>query len=549
MEKEKILYIDDEIENLEGFEFTFMNNYEIFTAQNASKGLKILEENSIKVVICDQRMPEITGVDLLKIIKEKFPDSVRIILTAYADLENAVDAINKGEIFRYLSKPWNKNDLKATIENALETYNLKFENKKLFVDLKNTNNILNDKICELKLKNEEYHSLYEEYYSQNEVLKDALLKAEESELLKAKFLTNLSHEIRTPMNGIVGFANLLNELNVSEEKRKYFTSIILNSSYQLLRIIDDLIEISKLETKQVKVINTQLCLNNLLLELLAIYDTKAKENKTPLYLNKTLNDAESTITTDETKLRKILTNLIDNAIRYTNSGFIEVGYYLKNNNIEIYIKDTGIGIAKDMTEKIFDRFSQEDAELSIKSGGLGLGLSIAKENAELIGGKIYVVSEKFKGSTFFLSIPYFQSVNTTVFQIPKISETPKKQLYEILIAEDEEINFIFLETLLLKSGLELKIFHARNGLEAVEICKKTPEIKLVLMDIKMPVLSGFDATYKIREFNTSIPIIAQTAYTEVDEIDRAKESGCNEVITKPIDRKILIDVIKKYLDI
>ena len=254
-----------------------------------------------------------------------------------------------------------------------------------------------------------------ELKKQNEELIEAKEKAEESDLLKTEFIHNMSHEIRTPLNGILGFSNLLNIPNLSDEKRKKYINIIQNSGNLLMQNIDDLLEISKLGTKQVKVVEKQVRLNDFLLKLFSIFEIKAKENKTPLYLKKGLSDNESVIFIDEIKLNKILNNLLENAIKFTNKGFIEFGYSLvetygrtslHENNIQLYVKDTGIGIKPESQITIFDRFSQEEKELSQKVGGLGLGLSIAKENVELIGGKITLESEKGKGATFFVTIRY-----------------------------------------------------------------------------------------------------------------------------------------------
>jgi len=371
-------------------------------------------------------------------------------------------------------------------------------------------------------------------------LSEALKKAEESNLLKTEFIHNMSHEIRTPMNGILGFSDILSKPNLTETKKRQYINIIQNSGNQLMRIIDNILEISRLGTKQVIIKEKQLCLNDLLLELFSIFDIKAKENKTPLYLKKGLSDKNSTILTDRAKLNTILSNLLENSLKFTNDGFIEIGYTLKKNELEIYVKDTGVGIKKEHQKTIFDRFSQEEKEISRSVGGLGLGLSIAKENTELLGGTITLKSEKNKGSIFFVTIPY-----KPIY--PQKNNSNKNKQHTILIAEDEEVNFLYISTLLENIAPSSITLHAKNGQEAINICKETKQIDIILMDIKMPIMNGHDATKKIKEFRPNLPIIAQTAYTTALEKEKAFSFGCNDFISKPITEKALNQVIKKYL--
>jgi len=388
-------------------------------------------------------------------------------------------------------------------------------------------------------------------------------KAEESDLLKTEFINNMSHEIRTPMNGILGFSSMLNKKELSDEKRNNYINIIQNSGKQLMRIIDDILEISKLSTKQVKTIENKVCLNDLLLEQFSIFDIKAKENNTPLYIKKGLSEEESVILTDETKLTKIISNLLENALKFTSKGFVELGYTLVKTHgrasqranhasqleIEIYVKDTGVGIDKEKQEIIFERFSQAEKELSEKVGGLGLGLSIAKENAELLGGSITLKSEKGKGTTFFIRIPYkpINSDTKNNISLKNNKHGIQGSKHNILIVEDDEVNYLYLDTLLENSQLDCKVLHAKNGKEAVEICNNNTEIGIVLMDLKLPVMNGYETTKKIKKLFPNIPVIAQTAYSTKEEKEQAFLVGCDDFISKPIDNEEFNKVINKYL--
>ena len=377
-------------------------------------------------------------------------------------------------------------------------------------------------------------------------------KAEESGRLKTEFIQNMSHEIRTPMNGILGFSELLDNPDLTEEKRKRFIEIIKNSSHQLLHIIDDLMEISVLETKQIKAEEHPVCINDLLLELHTIFNIKATINKIELVLTNELLDQESTILTDKNKLNKVLNNLLENALKFTDEGIVELGYKLNNDTkpaeLEIFVKDSGIGIGPEKQIMIFERFSQAEKALSKKVGGLGLGLSIAKENAELLGGKISVVSQLGEGATFFVTIPYKPVNMVTKVENEIEKEVDNKKKHTILIAEDEEVNFMVLEILLMdKLKLPYTIIYAKDGLEAVELCKNIPEIDLVLMDIKMPKMDGHEATKIIKKIRPNLPIIAQTAFSSPEEREKAFLSGCDDFMAKPISKDALTAVINNYL--
>jgi PAS domain S-box-containing protein len=377
-------------------------------------------------------------------------------------------------------------------------------------------------------------------------------KAEKANQLKTEFLRNMSHEIRTPMNGIIGFSRMLDNPNISEEERNFFSKIIQNSSQQLLRIIDDILEISTLETQQGKCNNSEFFLNDFLMEIFSIFDLKSKEQGIPLYIKKPLSDNQSQIISDKSKLHKILSNLLENAIKFTMEGFIEIGYYIEDKKLVLYVKDTGIGILPENKELIFERFSQEEKEISRKYGGLGLGLSISKENAKLLGGDITVKSEKGKGSVFYVTIPYL-SISGKNVDIDESAFQKTETLNEsitILVAEDEEINYLYIKALLKKeTNKNFTPVHAKNGKEAVDLCMENKNIDLVLMDIKMPVMSGLEATEKIKSIFPNLPVIAQTAYSTESDKELALKHGCDDFISKPIDKVNLFELLYKYLKI
>ena len=526
MKKYAILYVDDEESNLRIFRDTFRREYNVYTAISASEGMKILDEVKIDLILSDQRMPGMSGVDFLKYSMEKHPEPNRILVTGFSDMDAIRDAINQAHIFQYIQKPWDKERLQKSIEDALRIYRLEEENNRQKQELIEANKILEQKNRELTIARE---------------------KALESDRLKTEFLQNMSHEIRTPMNAILGFSELLP--NANENERKKFISIIQNSSRQLLHIIEDILEISQLATKQVPVKNEKVCLNELFLEHYFYFDIEAKKKNLRLHLKKELSDKESTVITDVFKLNKILSNLLENAIKYTNEGYVEFGYHLSDGKLIFYVKDTGIGIKKENREMIFKRFSQEEKDLSRITGGLGLGLSIVKENVELLGGTVSLESEKGKGSLFTVTIPY-QTIETDDLKNMKsgrsndLQETKK---FKILVAEDEDYNYMLIATLLAKNQNNITVLRAVNGAKAVELCRSEKDISLVLMDLKMPVMDGFEATKEIKKHYPELPVIALTAYTTPEKQERAVAAGCDDFISKPENSETINRIIDKYL--
>jgi len=378
-----------------------------------------------------------------------------------------------------------------------------------------------------------------------EQLIEARDKAESSDKLKDAFLQNLSHEIRTPLNAIVGFSDLLNRSgdNGSETFREY-TSIINESSHQLLSIVTDILTIASILTGQEKVNLKPVNINKLFGQLNDIFKSAAEAKQINLVFNIVNPNSPDLIMTDETKLTQILSNLLNNAMKFTHEGSVLVKYSIFNDVIKFYVIDSGIGISKESQDIIFDRFRQAEDSIHIEYGGTGLGLSISRSFAHMLGGEINVESELGQGSTFILTIPYSQAtISDTI--IKQQNFFPDDREASILIVDDEINNFILLKTYLKFPGIT--VHYAENGYEAVKICESSAKIDLVLMDIKMPVMDGVTAFEKIRALRKNLPIVAQTAYGLKEEQMRFIEIGFDGYIPKPIEKEELIALVKKCI--
>lgn len=390
-------------------------------------------------------------------------------------------------------------------------------------------------------------SIYRKMMEEN--LKKALDKAKESDRLKSAFLANMSHEIRTPMNGILGFASLLKDSNLTSTEITRYTDVIEKSGERMLYIINNIVDISKIESGIETIRKTATNINNILQYFNNFFYPEAKSKNLLLTLAAGLPDEQAIIDTDSDKLNSILMNLIKNSIKYTHQGSIEFGYKLKDNNLEFFVADTGIGIPADRQDVIFDRFIQADIEDKGVYEGAGLGLTISKAYVEMLGGTIRLESTEGVGTTFFFTIPYTKSSKQKLPEINKpnlhVEDSPVKKKITFLIVDDEPVSDAYLTAVV--DNYSNKIFHASNGKEAVEIFNKNPDIDIILMDMKMPVMNGYEATKEIRKFNKDVIIIAQTAYALLGDRKLALDAGCNDYISKPADKDDLIQLIEKYI--
>lgn len=376
---------------------------------------------------------------------------------------------------------------------------------------------------------------------------EAKERAEESDKLKTAFLQNISHEIRTPLNGILGFSSLLEDEDNSPEDIKEYTSIIRKSGNRLLEIVNNILDISRIETGQIKIDNSSFSVNSAIMDLVSFFDAEAQSKGIQLKYSLSTTDEEAMITTDYHKFFQVLTNLVKNAIKFTKEGSINVGYELRDSDYLFYVNDTGMGIPPEVGNKIFERFVQADLSITRGYEGAGLGLAISKGLVELLGGKIWFESVVGVGTTFYFTIP-----NNYVPVLDKTSEELEvslvKEKINILIAEDDEDSYLYLSTILKNENYN--IIHSKNGPQTIELFSQNPNIDIIFMDIQLPGLNGYEVTEHIRTLSKDVIIIAQTAYAHPYDRQKALDAGCNEYISKPNRReaikKLLSEVFEKH---
>ena len=388
-----------------------------------------------------------------------------------------------------------------------------------------------------------------------EELIEAKNKAEESDRLKSAFLANMSHEIRTPMNGVLGFVGLLKEPDLTGEEKDEYISLIETSGIRMLNIINDIIDISKVESGQMKLSIKETNINEQLDFIYTFFKPEAEQKGIQLLYNNSLPVKEAYIKSDKEKIYAILTNLVKNALKFTSSGTIEFGYNLRSDRtpaeLEFFVRDTGIGIKPEKLDLIFERFRQGSESLNRNYEGAGLGLTISKAYVEMLGGKIWMESEMGKGSIFYFTLPYNLVVEERAATKNHVfGENATNQMIsdfsglKVLIAEDDKISEKY--AILGVKAFSKEILKAKTGTKAVEICYNNPDIDLILMDIKMPEMDGLEATRQIRKFNTTVVIIAQTAFALTGDLEMALLAGCNDYLTKPFGKSSLNSLIEKH---
>jgi signal transduction histidine kinase/CheY-like chemotaxis protein len=416
------------------------------------------------------------------------------------------------------------------------------------IRLRSINSELIIKEKNLSETKEEYQATLYRIQKINSDLVTAKERAEEADKLKTAFLTNMSHEIRTPMNAIVGMASFLTEPGLSKEEAEDYVEIINSSCKQLLTVINDIVDISKIEAGQVQIVSEQVNINKLMRELYVIYNKQIDLDNISLSYSCELPDGLAVSWTDESRLKQILFNLLSNAFKFTEKGKVEFGYTIKEEFLEFFVKDSGTGISAENIESIFDRFWQAGKPNSRQIGGIGLGLSISKELVEKMGGSLRAASRPGEGSAFYFTIPYMPYDQTIDSHEEVIRDDSAKNWENktILIVEDNQQSFTYINKIL--KDTNIKILHAWNGVEAQELLKIHPEISIVLMDFKMPVMDGYEATRLIKRSRPELPVIAQTAYAFDDDRAKIINAGCVDFFSKPFNKEILLEVVDQYLE-
>ena len=385
------------------------------------------------------------------------------------------------------------------------------------------------------------------------VLKAAKEKAEESDRLKSAFLANMSHEIRTPMNAILGFSELLKTEGISQEARNEYIKIISSKGNELMLLINDIIDISKIEAGDISISKSDLMVFDFLQEAFREFSKeKGLMNKHEIQFRLKLQEnSNPVIHTDPARLKQILYNLISNAMKFTHEGFIEMGCYQEDERVIFYIKDTGIGIEEDKYNIIFDRFRQVDESINSEFGGTGLGLAISRHLCHMLGGEIWMESVINQGSTFSFYLPLLENLaSENDSENHSSGSWNRKKVIDlsgkiILVAEDDSANYLFIESFLKRTNS--KVIWAKDGEQLIEIFKSEPAIDLILMDLRMPVLNGIDATRIIRNTHPDLPVIALTAYAFADDREKSIEAGCNDYLAKPVKLEELSETLTKYL--
>jgi two-component system, sensor histidine kinase and response regulator len=525
-----ILIIDDQIANIEVLTgLLAVQGYCNFkTTTDPRNVVELMAEFNPDLVLLDLAMPYFSGFEILEQIKSLISkDSYLpiLILTADISTESKRKALAEGAT-DFLTKPF---DL---VEVGLRIKNLLFS-RYLHQQLTSQNQQLEDQVA---VRTKQYEEAIRNLELANE-------KTHGSDALKTIFVNNVSHDIRTPLNAIVGFSKLLLSDNLAAGQRNEYIDIIKNSSDRLLHTIDKFMDISMLQSGTLSLVADNYSLLDIIRDAIQEPQRWCANKKLEFKFEPAANLEDIVINTDKELLMKVFRHLFDNAVKFTNNGYIQLSVDVILKKVLFEIKDTGMGFSKEFEHQIFQMFNQiNDKHKGITVDGMGLGLSIVKGAIDMLQGKLWFNSEPGNGTSFYFSLPLNpeSAINASLDTNKSILNSKPT----ILLVEDDELNYHYFETILKQCNVQ--IIRVSDGYEAVKKCQSNHQIKLVVMDLKLPLMSGFEATMLIKSFKPKLPIFAVTAHTGLDEKRRAIEAGCSEFLVKPVNKTVLLDKLKAY---
>ncbi|WP_124980702.1 response regulator [Nonlabens xiamenensis] len=381
-------------------------------------------------------------------------------------------------------------------------------------------------------------------------LEQAKEKAEESSILKTSFINNITHEMRTPMNAVMGFSGLLKNNHVDRETRLEYINIINQGCLRLMDMMDNVLEVSLLQSNQIKTLNTSTDVKLLIQQCYDKFKDQAIQKKIKYDLNVPIDESQNCVLVDQAKLRKIILHTLNNAIKFTASGSISLSGKIIDDQLYVSISDTGIGISEKRLESIFDSYSKSNQDTTELYEGLGLGLTISKAYADLMNGRLEIHSKLGKGTEVEIWVPVHDIGPSEECQPQQRKLRSESPLFKVLIAEDVQLNFMFLKALLDRnSEFDIQVLRAENGQEAVDHVRSGEHVDLVFMDIQMPIMNGYRATELIKTYNAQIPVVMQTAYTTISDKQKAMEAGCDDFISKPVKPEIVSKMLFKFLKV
>jgi signal transduction histidine kinase len=497
--------------------------FNVETAQNISEAIVKLTGSNFNIILLDLNLPDSRGTETVQKVFEAAPDVPIVVLTGLDDENAGLDAIRSGAEDYLVKGDGLEYTLIRTIRYAIERK-------------KSESSILEAK--------QELERINARLLKATKTAQEMAAEAEKANAAKSQFLANMSHEIRTPMNAIIGFSEVLGEELLTEQQKQYI-KLILNSSRHLLELVNNILDFSKIEAGQMSTESIECDIRAILENIESLMNPLVNKKNLQLKIGCS-DDVPIAIMTDSARLRQCLINLLSNAVKFTEQGYVKIFVHkiLKDNNpfIEFEVSDTGIGIPTEKLGSIFDSFTQADGSTTRKYGGTGLGLTITKQLAALLGGDVTVESRPGQGSTFRFYIPA-----TTPQERPtemKQGSSRTEFSGRVLVVEDGLANQTLIKSILEKLGFVVTI--ADNGLEAIDAVKNQ-HFEMIFMDMQMPNMNGYEATGRIRSLGINMPIVAMTANTAAGDEKQCLAAGCDDFVPKPLDKAHLLKVIKEHL--